>query len=896
MRQQSVESLFARLEPLLPQVQKPIQYVGGELNSTVKDWDACDVRWALMYPDAYEVGLPNQGVMILYEVLNEQDGILAERTYSGVAGPRSADARARRAAVHRRRPPAGRRVRRARACRFATELGYTNMLHRARPRRHPAAARGPRRRATRSSSPAATRRSTPSRSPTSSTPRSSATASRPCSRSATSSAPGRPRAGPAAATSCCCGSRRPAASTSRASTTSTTCPTGASSGSRPTAPACRGGSRKHTVMDLDEWPYPKQPLVPLAETVHERMSRRDLPRLHARLPVLPGGHDHPPGARALDHRHRRDGRARPAGHRLRGGRPAVAVQRRPLRDRADDQGPRRPLRGHPDLAVAAVDPRRRVQHRPGQRAHPQRPPLRSDVRARGRQRAHPQGHQQDGHRGRPDPHRHRGLRRRLAAGEALLHVRPADRDRRGRPADRRPGEEGHRRPAARSPARATSAARCRSAASCPSRTRRSSGPAQLDHEATDARLAKLRDAIRADRQFAKAIGFRYHDGKPGIVEGLLSRGDRRVGEVIQAVCDDGGRFDGWSEHFSFDRWMAAADAGAGRRAGRRRLVHHARARPRRGAARGTTSTPGSTRTGCGRTGRTRSPRPRSTTAAGRRASTAASARRWAPRSRSGPTGATLLPLTVLNSARDRILADVASGVSEQHDGVPRARPPRPCWRTRRSGNSPPDPSSPRWGVSLVLRPDDAAAAAPRRRSRHEVVGGRRARALADRAGSARRISPSATSSPTATRCRPTTRWSCALRRGRVAALADRRAVPGVRHDRPGGRRRARCWSPPSRATQSAAGSGRWSTAELGADGRHEAGLVPRRPVVVDPAALRRAGRRPGRPGRLGRGPSRARPRPVPGTLASTWSATSTTVCAPHPSRSRDAARRPTGGS
>ena len=78
----AVESLFGRLEPLLAQVQKPIQYVGGELNSTVKDWDACDVRWALMYPDAYEVGVPNQGVMILYEVLNEQDGVLAERTYS----------------------------------------------------------------------------------------------------------------------------------------------------------------------------------------------------------------------------------------------------------------------------------------------------------------------------------------------------------------------------------------------------------------------------------------------------------------------------------------------------------------------------------------------------------------------------------------------------------------------------------------------------------------------------------------------------------------------------------------------------------------------------------------------------------------------------------------------
>src|SRR5690606_8739868 len=82
MPAEAAESVFPQLEALLPHVQKPIQYVGGELNSTVKPWDSCDVRWALMYPDAYEVGLPNQGVMILYEVLNEQDGVLAERTYS----------------------------------------------------------------------------------------------------------------------------------------------------------------------------------------------------------------------------------------------------------------------------------------------------------------------------------------------------------------------------------------------------------------------------------------------------------------------------------------------------------------------------------------------------------------------------------------------------------------------------------------------------------------------------------------------------------------------------------------------------------------------------------------------------------------------------------------------
>jgi radical SAM superfamily enzyme YgiQ (UPF0313 family) len=83
--------------------------------------------------------------------------------------------------------------------------------------------------------------------------------------------------------------------------------------------------------------------------------------------------------------------------------------------------------------------------------------------------------------------------------------------------------------------------------------------AQLGAEATDARLLKLREAIRADRRYGSSIGFRYHDGQPGIVEGLLSRGDRRVGRVIEQVWRDGGRFDGWSEHFSYERWMRAAE-------------------------------------------------------------------------------------------------------------------------------------------------------------------------------------------------------------------------------------------------------------------------------------------------------------------------------------------------
>ncbi|MEV3966355.1 TIGR03960 family B12-binding radical SAM protein [Nocardia sp. NPDC050193] len=123
----SVESVFPQLEALLPHVQKPIQYVGGELNSTVKPWESCDVRWALMYPDAYEVGLPNQGVMILYEVLNEQEGVLAERTYS--VWP-DLEALMREHSVPQftvdsHRPVGAFDVF---GLSFSTELGYTNML------------------------------------------------------------------------------------------------------------------------------------------------------------------------------------------------------------------------------------------------------------------------------------------------------------------------------------------------------------------------------------------------------------------------------------------------------------------------------------------------------------------------------------------------------------------------------------------------------------------------------------------------------------------------------------------------------------------------------------------------------------------------------------------------
>src|SRR6266536_2079806 len=77
-------------------------------------------------------------------------------------------------------------------------------------------------------------------------------------------------------------------------------------------------------------------------------------------------------------------------------------------------------------------------------------------------------------------------------------------------------------------------------------------PATIDH-----RLRLLKQAVNADRSLGRAIGYRYHDGQPSLIEGLLSRGDRRVGAVIRRVWELGGRFDGWSEHFSFARWDQA---------------------------------------------------------------------------------------------------------------------------------------------------------------------------------------------------------------------------------------------------------------------------------------------------------------------------------------------------
>ena len=75
-------SLWARIEPLLARVQKPARYIGCEDGAATPRHAPGKVSWLLAYPDTYEIGLPNQGLQILYEILNERDDAVAERTYA----------------------------------------------------------------------------------------------------------------------------------------------------------------------------------------------------------------------------------------------------------------------------------------------------------------------------------------------------------------------------------------------------------------------------------------------------------------------------------------------------------------------------------------------------------------------------------------------------------------------------------------------------------------------------------------------------------------------------------------------------------------------------------------------------------------------------------------------
>ena len=71
-----------KLERILPTVQKPGRYTGGELNQIVKDWDSIPTHVALVFPDIYDIGMSNLGLAILYDLINQREDSLAERVYS----------------------------------------------------------------------------------------------------------------------------------------------------------------------------------------------------------------------------------------------------------------------------------------------------------------------------------------------------------------------------------------------------------------------------------------------------------------------------------------------------------------------------------------------------------------------------------------------------------------------------------------------------------------------------------------------------------------------------------------------------------------------------------------------------------------------------------------------
>ncbi len=551
----SVESVFPALESLLPRVAKPVQYIGGELNSTVKPWESAAVHWALMYPDAYEVGLPNQGIMILYELLNEQPDVLAERSYA-VWPDLEALMREHSVphfTVDSHRPLGAFDVL---GVSFSTELGYTNLLTaldlaaiplhaRDRTDEHPLVIAGGH--AAFNPEPIADfvdaavlgdgeqavldvtevlRRGTQS------------TAGRAEVLGRLAEIPG-----------VYVPSLYDVSYAEDGRITSIV----------PNDPRAPKRITKRTTSDLDEWPYPKQPLVPLAETVHERMSVEIFRGCTRGCRFCQAG---------MITRPVRERSLAGIGEMVERGLTASGFNEVGLLSLSSAD--------HSEIAEVTKGLADRYEGTnttlslPSTRVDAFNIDLANEISRNGRRSGltfAPEGGSE----------RIRRVINKMVSEEDLIRTVSAAFAQGWRQVKLYfmcglPTETdedvleiagmAHRVIKAGRVASGRNDVRCTISIGgfVPKPHTPFQWAAQADPETIDNRLRKLRAEINSDRRLGRNIGMRYHDGQPSLIEGLLSRGDRRVGRVIERVWRDGGRFDGWSEHFSYRRWTEAAAA------------------------------------------------------------------------------------------------------------------------------------------------------------------------------------------------------------------------------------------------------------------------------------------------------------------------------------------------